>query len=200
MKALGLTGGVGMGKSTVAQIITEMGVPVLDTDQVARELVERGSPLLEEIAAAFGAEALDSSGALNRSWLAARVFADEDARKTLEAILHPPIRKVWRNQLETWSQQGRAAAVVVIPLLYETEAESSFWKVICVACGRKTQESRLRERNWRDRDIAGRIAAQWPAEEKMSRSDLVIWSEGSLLLLKSQIKKGLGERCGIALC
>src|SRR5271170_4420794 len=120
MKAYGLTGGVGMGKSYSEKIIRERGIPALDTDAVARELVEPGTPALAEIQAAFGPDVISADGRLRRDELARRVVGDSDARKLIEQILHPRIRQVWSGQLREWQAQGVPRAVVVIPLLFET--------------------------------------------------------------------------------
>src|SRR5438552_18516187 len=123
MKVLGLTGGIGMGKSTSAQILRERGIPVVDTDELARQVVEPGQPALAEVQQAFGAEIIGQDGRLLRDRLAERIFADPSARKRLEAILHPRIRALWHAQIAAWRGELRAVAVVVIPLLFETRAE-----------------------------------------------------------------------------
>ncbi|MBI3192439.1 MAG: dephospho-CoA kinase, partial [Pedosphaera parvula] len=112
MKLLGLTGGVGMGKSTAADLLARRGVPVIDTDAIARHVVEPGQPALQEIHAAFGPAAIAPDGTLQRGELARRVFTDPHARRQLEAILHPRIRAVWQAQVEAWRAAGRACGVV----------------------------------------------------------------------------------------
>ena len=133
MKVLGLTGGVGMGKSTAAGFLLAQGVRVVDTDDLAHQLVQSGQPALVEITKTFGEEMLSAAGELNRAKLAARVFADPVARRQLEAILHPRIREAWLRQLKNWRADNCPLAVVVIPLLFETAAENHFEKIICVA-------------------------------------------------------------------
>jgi len=177
MKAYGLTGGVGMGKSYSEKIIRERGIPALDTDAVARELVEPGKPALAEIQAAFGPDVISADGRLRRDELARRVFGDSDARKLIEQILHPRIRQVWSGQLREWQAQGVPRAVVVIPLLFETNAQEHFHRIICVACTAATQAERLKQRGWSEREIAQRIQAQWPVEKKMELSHFVVWTE-----------------------
>src|ERR1039457_1036323 len=136
MKVCGLTGGVGMGKSTAAGFLREHGAQIVDTD--------------------------------------------EHARKKLEAILHPCIRERWLAQVEAWRGENRALAVVVIPLLFETRAESHFDKIICVACSAVTQHERLLARGWTPKQIEQRLAAQWPVEQKIPRADFVVWTDGAL--------------------
>jgi len=134
MKVCGLTGGVGMGKSTAARHFRDHGAHIVDTDELARKLVQPGQPALNEIQAAFGKEVVGSTGELNRAGLAQIVFADANARKKLEAILHPLIRGQWLAQVEAWRGENHPLAIVVIPLLFETKAESHFDKIICAAC------------------------------------------------------------------
>lgn len=189
MKTFGLTGGIGMGKSTAAEILRQRGVPLTDSDLIARQVVEPGQPALEEIARAFGPELIDREGRLRRDELAKRVFADEAARKQLEAILHPRIRALWQAQLEAWRSEGRPVAVAVIPLLFETGAEKHFDATICLACSAATQQARLRARGWTPEQIAQRNRAQWPIEKKMTAADYVVWTEGSVETTAAQLER-----------
>src|SRR5262245_39623140 len=167
MKSYGLTGGIGMGKSTAAEFLRSRGMPVVDTDTIARQVVEPGQPALAEIQSAFGSDVTAPTGELRRERLAERVFSNPAERKRLEAIVHPRIRAQWLEQIETWRAEGRPRAVVIIPLLFETNAASFFDKIICVACSVRTQRERLRVRGWTDTQIDQRIAAQIPIENKM---------------------------------
>ena len=189
MKVCGLTGGVGMGKSASATFLREHGVPVADTDVIARQLVETGQPALAEIQKNFGAEIISRDGHLRRDELARIVFADAARRKILEDILHPRIRETWLNQIAQWRAAGRPLAVVVIPLLYETGAEKHFDAVICVACSASSQHQRLMKRGWTPEQIRQRIAAQMPVEQKIARAGLVVWTEGDLASHAQQIKR-----------
>jgi dephospho-CoA kinase len=180
MKIIGLTGGVGMGKSTTADLLTRRGLPVVDTDLLAREVVEPGQPALEEIRKNFGSDIVDATGHLLRAELARRVFADEAARRRLEAIVHPRIRERWLAQIDLWRAEGRAGGVVVIPLLFETNAMARFDAIICVACSPAAQRERLLARGWTAEQIDERIRAQWPIEKKMLHSHFVVWTDSSL--------------------
>lgn len=180
MKVFGLTGGVGMGKSTSAQLLQGRGAVIVDTDDLARQVVQPGQPALAEVQEAFGPEIVGPDGQLRREELARVVFADTAARQKLEAILHPPIRELWRAQVETWRQEGKPLAVVVIPLLFETHAGADFDAVISVACTAATQRQRLQARGWKPEEIEQRIAAQWPIAEKMARANYVIWTEAGM--------------------
>jgi dephospho-CoA kinase len=189
MKVFGLTGGIGMGKSMADKLLREQGVPVVDTDLLARKIVEPGEPALAEIEQVFGRELLDGEGRLRRDRLAQRVFSDPTARKQLEAILHPRIRSLWQKQVENWRAEGQTRGVVVIPLLFETDAQGSFDATICIACSAGSQRERLQTRGW-DRDqIEKRIGAQWPVEKKMERSNYVVWTEGSVGVHAEQLRR-----------
>lgn len=189
MKVIGLTGGVGMGKSTAAQLLQKHGAAVVDTDELARRVVEPGQPALAEIRETFGPDMARPDGRMKREELAQIVFADTAARKKLEDILHPRIRDLWHAQVESWRREGKPLAVVVIPLLFETKAEAELDAIICVACSAATQRQRLLARGWTPEQIEQRIAAQMPIEEKMARSHHVIWTEAGLDVLAQQLDR-----------
>jgi dephospho-CoA kinase len=189
VKTFGLTGGIGMGKSTCADLLKQRGLHVIDTDVLAHDLVAPGQPALVEITSTFGSSVLDESGHLRRSALANLVFTDSEARRRLESILHPRIIKAWTIQLDRWRDEKAALAVVVIPLLFETGVETRFDTTVCVACTADTQKSRLHSRGWSDEEITRRCTAQLPVEEKMARATHVIWSEGSLESLAEQASR-----------
>jgi dephospho-CoA kinase len=187
VKVIGLTGGVGMGKSTCAQLLQWRGAAVVDTDELARQVVQPGQPALAEIREVFGPDLVGPAGRLKREELAQIVFAAATARKKLEAILHPRIRDLWQAQVETWRGEGKPLAVVVIPLLFETKAEAEFDTVICVGCSAATQGQRLLARGWTPAQIERRLTAQLPIEEKMARSHHVIWTEAGLEVHAQQV-------------
>ena len=189
MKTYGLTGGIGMGKSTAAGLLRKRGIAVVDSDELAREVVEPGQPALAEIQREFGGEMLDADGRLRREELAGLVFASNEARRKLEAILHPEIRAAREKLLLKWRKEGRTAAVAVIPLLFETGASDRFDETICVACTPISQLQRLRARGWTDKQNGERLAAQMPSEKKMLLSDYVVWTEGGLDVLEEQFRR-----------
>ncbi len=188
MKVFGLTGGIGMGKSTAAELLRPR-IAVVDTDVLAREVVEPGQPALSEVRALFGPEIIAQDGRLRREELARRVFSSESARKQLEAILHPRIRALWQAQIEGWRAEGRKIGVVVIPLLFETNAAAHFDATVCVACSAATQRERLLARGWTAEQIEQRLPAQWPVEKKMALVDFVVWTEGSLAVHAEQLAR-----------
>ena len=188
-RVLGLTGGVGMGKSTAARLLKKAGLPVVDSDDLAREAVQPGTEGLAEIADGFGEGFLKADGSLDRDKMASTVFQDEAARKRLETIIHPRVRAAWENRIEKWREQKRPVGVVVIPLLFEVGLQDSFDAVLCVASTASTQRSRLRGRNWSDAQIAARIAAQMDIAQKMDLADHVLWNEGTPEQLGEQLKE-----------
>ena len=178
-----------MGKSTAAKLLIEMGVQVVDTDLLARQVVEPGQPALAEVVEAFGKRMIAPDGTLRRHDLALAVFGDSEARLRLEGILHPRIREVWLAQVESWRAEHRPWGVVVIPLLFETNAAAHFDATICLGCSMATQQQRLETRGWSLEEIDQRRRAQWGVEKKMFRSDYVVWTEGSLAVHKEQLQR-----------
>ncbi len=134
---------------------------------------------------------------LRREELARLVFADVLARQALENILHPRIRSHWQAQIETWRNEGQARALVVIPLLFETKAESYFDKIICAACRPDTQWKRLAARGWNVSHIEQRMAAQMSIEEKITRSHYIVWTEGRMESLARQVDLMLARISGL---
>lgn len=185
-----------MGKSTTAGFLQARGARIMDTDHLARELVQPGEPALVEIKNAFGKGIISTDGSLRRDELANIVFADPVSRKKLEAILHPRIRERWLAQAEAWRKENVPFAIIVIPLLYETQAESHFDRVICVACSENSRHERLQVRGWSSTQIEGRIAAQMPVTEKMTRAHFVIWTEGEMENHSRQVDRVLGRMAG----
>jgi dephospho-CoA kinase len=198
MISIGLTGGIGTGKSTVADILVRRGVPVLDTDQLARELVAIGQPALDEIQAAFGSRVLLPDGALDRPALAALVFKDAELRRKLEAILHPRIIERWSEWLVEARHHQHPVAVVMVPLLFELSLGGGFTATLCVGCSRSVQLERLRARGWSETDIDSRLAAQLPMEPKLSAARWVVWNDGSRDALEAQVARVLAALAAAA--
>ena len=188
MRVLGLTGGIGSGKSVVASIFKELGAEVIDADQLARDVVEPGQPALAEIASAFGPDILGKDGRLDRGKLAGIIFADAAARSRLNAITHPRIRE--RMADEVARRANRPGLLLLdIPLLYENARTGAVEKVIVVWVDRETQLRRLIERSALSLDEATqRIAAQMPLDEKRARADIVIDNRGSQEETRRQVE------------
>lgn len=178
-----------MGKSTSDKLLRDRGISVIDTDIIARQLVEPEKPALSEIVDAFGTGMIDGEGRLRREELARLVFEDPGSRQMLEDILHPRIRAVWTAQVEAYRKEGQSCVVVVIPLLFETNAAPSFDAIICVACSATTQFERLLQRGWNPEHVEKRIRAQWPVDKKMNQADYVVWTEGDLEIHAKQLAR-----------
>lgn len=180
---IGLTGGIGSGKSTVASRWGALGATEIDADKLAREVVDPGSEGLGLVAARFGADLVQSDGTLDRGLLAQRAFANQDSRKELEAILHPLIQRLAREKVA-----GVAGHVVyTIPLLVETNSQLPFDKVVTVGCPEDVRLQRLINlRGMSELDAKARIAAQATDEQRAARADVVIDSNCSLAELEAR--------------
>ena len=190
MIVVGLTGGIGSGKSTVASMLQEMGARIIDADRIARDAVAPGEPALASIRAEFGSEVLTEQGELDRAALAARVFDDRDALKRLNAIVHPSVAARAAQELEAARDDDVRWVVYDVPLLYENELEGMFAKVIVVTASEPVRRHRLRERErWSTSDIDARMATQMPLEEKVRRADFVIDNDGSLVETRRQVEE-----------
>lgn len=188
---IGLTGGIASGKSTVAQLLVERGALLVDADQVAREVVSPGEPLLEAIASAFGQAVLQEDGSLNRASLGNIVFKDKELLKKLESLTHPAIRARMQEKIKTYAEQyPERLTVADVPLLYETGQEKLYEGIMVVYIPEELQISRLMNRNnLSQEEAAKRVALQMDIEEKRRRADWVIDNSGSLEASKSQIEQ-----------
>ena len=189
MHIIGLTGGIATGKSTVARILQSLGVPVIDADLLAREVVAPGEPAHEEVVSSFGATILNQDGTINRPLLGSIVFADPAARSRLEAITHPAIRGKTVEALATLEKAGHSTAVYMAPLLIEKGANSLVHEIWVVYLDEESQINRLRARDGITREAAlQRIAAQMPMEEKKSFGKILIDNRGTLMNTERQVK------------
>lgn len=183
---VGLTGGIGAGKSTVAGILRNHGVAVLDTDDVARDAIEPGGPAYEAVVRAFGPGVVAGDGAIDRDALADRVFRSDEDRARLNAIVHPAVREVWERWMAERRQAGESA-VVVIPLLFEVGATEGWDAILCVTADEEIALERLRARGWTDGESRRRMAAQWAPAEKRDRSDFSIENNTTLDHLEREV-------------
>ena len=183
---VGLTGGIGSGKSTVADLFQQLGIPVIDADVIAHTLVEPGQPALVEIIEAFGANTVDASGVLDRARLRKLVFSDPEQRHRLEAILHPKIRR----EIITLTTDIRTPyCIVVIPLLLETDQRDLVDRILVVDTGVDKQIARVTMRNGLPRhEIMAIITAQASRDRRLAAADEVIDNNGSLNELNSQVR------------
>ena len=190
MLRVALTGGIASGKSHCLARFRELGAPAIDADVVAREVVVPGTPGLAAIVARFGGTILRQDGSLDRPALAGIVFGDPDARRDLEAIVHPAVYgaiRAWFTGLES-GPAVPPAAIADIPLLYETGHEADFDRVVVAACRPDEQLDRLvRGRGLTQEEAAMRIAAQMPIAEKARRADFVVDTSGSFAETDRQV-------------
>ncbi len=182
---VGLTGGIASGKTTVADLLASHGAQIIDTDIIAREVVEPGMPALDEIRAAFGDDVFHEDERLDRRALRSRIFADPAARAQLEGILHPKIRDATLREAAT---PDGPYQVIVVPLLTGSELAAAMDRILVVDCEESTQVARLLARDAESEDQARRIlAAQASREERLAIADDVIMNDGSLDELESAV-------------
>lgn len=183
---IGLTGGIASGKTTVADLFARLGAAIVDTDVIAREIVEPGRPALDEICKQFGDAVVDADGRLDRAAMRRIIFADDAARSRLEAILHPRIRE------ETIRQAAAASGdylIVVVPLLIESPLRDFVDRILVVDCSQETQIARLLERDAESEQQARRIlAAQVSREARLACADDVIRNDGDLEFTRDQVR------------
>ena len=183
---IGLTGGIGSGKTTVSDLLGEWGAVIVDADVIAREVVAAGSPGLAAVAAAFGPEVVGADGEMDRERVAAIVFADPDARATLNGIVHPLVRA--RSKELTEAAPPGSVVVQAIPLLAETGQRGSFDLVVVVDVDPEVAVARLVEwRGMTEADARARIAAQASREQRLAIADVVLDNSGDLPSLEEQV-------------
>jgi len=182
---IALTGGIGSGKSTVAAEWVSLGATEIDADVLAREVVEPGTVGLDLVAREFGQDILNPDGTLNRSALAAKAFSSEEARKKLEAILHPLIQK----RAAELVKKAPGIVVYTIPLLAETQSPLRFDKVVTISCPEEVRVERLIRRGLTEEDARRRIAAQATDEQREKKADIVIRSDCDLSELSERARR-----------
>lgn len=197
IRRIGLTGGIATGKSYVANKIREAGVPMVDADVLAREVVAPGTPGLAAVRKRFGPDSVRRDGTMDRVRIAQIVFKDKRARLDLEAIIHPAVQKAIDEFFATLPKRT-PFAVADIPLLYETGREKQFNAVVVVACPRDLQLQRVMERNKLSReDAERRLNAQLPIDKKVEKATYVIRTDGTFEETDRQVAdliKQLGAR------
>ncbi|KRO31400.1 MAG: dephospho-CoA kinase [Actinobacteria bacterium BACL2 MAG-120802-bin41] len=177
MLRVALTGGIGSGKSLVGEILEELGALVIDSDQLAREVIERGSPGYEEVITAFG-DSILSEGQIDRAKLAAVIFKEKDLRKKLESIIHPLVREA----AEKLARNLPSGAILVnqIPLLVESDGAKRFDYVITVSADEDIRRERLRLRGLKDYEITERMAAQVADLVREKIANYILRNDGSI--------------------
>jgi dephospho-CoA kinase len=183
---LGVTGGLGCGKTTAARFFADRGFLRLDSDALVRETVLPAPATTAALRSRYGGAVFDAAGAVDRAALGQIVFAQDAEREWLEALTHPPVFELWRKALR---EQPQANWAVEVPLLFERALENWFDFTVCVACDSASQLTRLEQRGL-TRALAGqRISKQLPLARKVELSDFVLWNEGSAPFLQTQVDR-----------
>jgi dephospho-CoA kinase len=185
MLLVGLTGGIGSGKSTVARMLADRGAVVIDADDLARRAVEPSTPGYARVVEAFGDRIL-SDGAIDRERLAATVFADPEARRTLESIVHPEVARLFAEAVKPY-RDTRRTVVYAVPLLVENGLQSMFDLVVVVAADEALRVARLGERGMSSDDARARIRAQLPEEDREAVADVVLRNDATLDELERRV-------------
>jgi len=186
MLSIALTGGIGTGKSAVGEIFDEMGAIVIDSDQLSRDVIERGTPGFDEVVARFG-DVILVDGEISRSKLAEIIFVDEKARKDLESIIHPRVREIAERVVARAPED--AIVINEIPLLFETQGQGRFDFVITVEASDESRTKRLIDRGLKSYQIEKRISAQASRAERESISDYVIENDEGLEDLERKVRR-----------
>jgi dephospho-CoA kinase len=190
-KSIGLTGGIACGKSTLAEGLRARGWHIIDTDRIAHEVMQPGREVWKNVIDAFGPSIIQPDQSIDRKVLGRLVFADPRLRAKLNEITHPAIRSAWQRELEERARTHPFQSLaVMIPLLFECKLELSFPAVWCVGASRRVQLNRLQARGLSAVEAEQRLASQLPVADKMARSTIAFWGEGTtgtLLLQLDQV-------------
>ena len=187
MLKIGLTGGIGSGKSTVAKYFADLGVTVVDADAITRELVEPGKPAFREIVNKFGDAVLSKDGAINRAYLRALIFQDQDARKWLEELLHPSVITAMQQRVAKLTD---TYCILVIPLLLECKLQTEVHRIIVVDIPVEQQIERTVDRdNITAEEVKAVLATQASRAQRLAEADDIIYNKGSLTKLALQVEK-----------
>jgi dephospho-CoA kinase len=194
VKLIGLTGGIASGKSTVAAILRRLGAAIVNADELAREVVQPDTAGWKEIVDTFGAEVLQPDRTLDRQKLRKIVFSEPEARKKLEAIVHPRVRALAEQRIEEQAAAGFEIVVYEVPLLFEGNLQNSLRPVVLVATDLATQKKRLQSRDQlAESEAEKHIAAQMSLEQKRRLADYVIENDGSLEELERRVRDVLAK-------
>lgn len=190
MKIIGLTGGIACGKSTLCDMMRELGARVIDADQISHDLTRPGGDALPAIREAFGEFVFYPDGCLNRNTLASIIFQNEEERSKLNAALHPLIAERMRGEIEDCRKMGALIVVLDVPLLFEAGLEELADLTVCASASPERQMERLRKRDGlSEQQSLNRINSQWPLAEKEKRSDVVIRTDKPLDELQAEVQK-----------
>lgn len=194
MRWLGLTGGIASGKSTVTRLLRAEGIPVICADELAREVVKKGTPGYDEVIKTFGQTAIAEDGELNRKQIGETVFKDKSKLKVLEDIIHPKVRALAFQRRKELASKGHKVGFYDVPLLFEKNLQGDYDAVVVVSCDEAQQLKRLMERDQMSREEGERrLRAQMPLKDKVSKANFVIENQGSLEELKTEVARFLNK-------
>ncbi|MDO8568388.1 MAG: dephospho-CoA kinase [Dehalococcoidales bacterium] len=196
MKVIGLTGGIGTGKSTVARVLAELGAAVIDADKVGHEAFQLGSPVREKVVSAFGGQIMTAEGQIDRDKLAQLVFASPDARAELNRIMHPAIYEMVKTRLDSFRKNGARVAVIEAPLLVEAGWTSFVDEVWVTVASEVTVLKRLKQRTgMSETESLVRIASQLSSEERVKHASVIINTDCTLDEVRARVK-AIWQRLG----
>jgi dephospho-CoA kinase len=191
-RLVGLTGGIASGKSTVATLLAEMGIPILDADQLAREAVAPGSLILQTLFDHFGSEIQDQRGQLDRKALGGIVFHRPQERLWLEQQIHPYVKAQLQKRTAQW--QDHPMVCWVVPLLFEAGMTDMVTEIWVVTCPLQQQKQRMQDRDHlTDVEVQARLASQWPLERKVALADVVLENSGTMEDLRNQVSRAIDQ-------
>jgi dephospho-CoA kinase len=192
MKWIGLTGGLASGKSTAAQFLSQLGVTVIDADQLAKESLEPGKPAYQQVVQVFGPDFLLPDLQIDRRKLGQSIFSNKSLREKLESFIHPVVQTQVQELKIKYAKQGSSIAIYDIPLLYEKKLSSQFDGVLLISCSLQTQIDRMKSRNqWTDEEITSRLQSQMSLLDKEKLATWVIQNEDSLAMLQMRLAQWL---------
>jgi dephospho-CoA kinase len=191
MKRMALTGGIACGKSVVASLLIQKGLPVCEADELVHMALSNPGVVRERVAAVFGEGVVNVDGSINRRLLGQLVFSDNEKRRQLESILHPHVLNEWNTWMLHRKSEGHVLVCVIVPLLFEGGFHEGWDSIVAVVASRAMQMDRLKGRGLTEDESRARLNAQMNVEEKMKRSNYIIVNNGDMSVLESQLDKVL---------
>jgi dephospho-CoA kinase len=186
---VGVTGGIGSGKSTVCQIFHRLGIPILRADDIAKEISNTNPVVRQKLTKLLGAETYLADGSFNRPFVASRIFSNSQLKKKVEAVIHPEVDKERNRRMKELQEQGHSLVIIEAALIYESGVDKKFDAVIVVDSEESKRVKRVQQRDGSAQgEIQKRMAAQWDIKKKLDRADYVIQNNGTLEQLESKVR------------